>query len=366
MSISKTPRRSRRVDFSTLTVRMWDFTGMAILNLFIWVVIVIYLSPLTYMLGTSLKSSSQLSDSRSPVWPAQAVTFQYEGRKLSVYDVPVGTGVRQWALYKPHIQYSEFIDPANPQAGPITWNGSWRSLARVYRFHLTNNFTTLWERIDYPDLLRNTFVVVGLGEIGVLCASIAVAYGFSRFRIPGGKYLFILLIATIMIPDSITLVPSYYINFRILNWLHTLWPVDAVYFIPLILPHFFGNAIYIFLLRQNFKALPRELDEAAMLDGAGPLRTLISIVLPQAVPVVVTVALLHFFNGWNELRMASLYLMASRERTMAFSAQSFVSYGFTPEFLQSSALMLMIIPIVVLFLSQRFFMQDMIVTGLEK
>jgi multiple sugar transport system permease protein len=131
-------------------------------------------------------------------------------------------------------------------------------------------------------------------------------------------------------------------------------------------PQFFGSAIYIFLLRQNFKAIPRDLDEAAMLDGAGPLRTLVSIVLPQAVPVVVTVALLHFFNAWNEMRMASLYLSTSQERTMAFSAQAFISYGFTPEYLQASALLLMVVPIIVLFLAQRFFMQDMVVTGLEK
>ena len=139
-----------------------------------------------------------------------------------------------------------------------------------------------------------------LSEIGILLSSIAVAYGFSRFRIPGGKFLFFLLIATIVIPDSITLVPSYVIFTRILPW-------NGTYY-PLIVPAFFGSAIYIFLLRQNFRSIPRDLDEAAMLDGAGPLRTLISIIIPQAVPAIVTVALLHFFNTWNELRMASLYL----------------------------------------------------------
>ena len=104
-----------------------------------------------------------------------------------------------------------------------------------------------------------------------------------------------------------------------------------------------------------------------MLDGAGPLRTLISIIIPQAVPAIVTVALLHFFNTWNELRMASLYLtIRSDLQTISFSTQFSPTYGFTPEVLQTGAVFLLAIPLLVLFLSQHFFMQDMVVTGLEK
>ena len=170
--------------------------------------------------------------------------------------------------------------------------------------------------------------------------------------------MFILLIATIVIPDSITLVPNYYIYTHILHW-------NGSYY-PLIVPAFFGSAIYIFLLRQNFKSIPRDLDEAAMLDGAGPMRTLISIILPQAIPVV-TVAMLQFFNSWNELRMASLYLSIRPDLwTMPFTSQAIQSYGFTPDSLQASAVILIAIPLLILFLSQRFFMQDMVITGLEK
>jgi multiple sugar transport system permease protein len=230
----------------------------------------------------------------------------------------------------------------------------------VYKLKLnTNNYVQLWQVIDYPRYLRNTLTVVGLSEIGVLCSSIAVAYGLSRFRIPGGRFLFILLIATIVIPDSITLIPTYVIFTRVLGWNGS--------FYPLVVPQFFGSAVYIFLLRQNFKSIPRDLDESAMLDGAGPLRILTSIILPQSIPVVTTVALLQFFNGWNELRMASLYLGIRPDlQTMAFTAQAFPAIGFTPEALQASALFLLVVPVIVLFLSQRLFMQDMVVTGLEK
>jgi multiple sugar transport system permease protein len=357
MKNSKNPQRS---SFSTLTLRLWEFTGTALLTMFIWVILLIFLSPLSYMIITSLKAPEEFRDGNSPIYPAQALSYTYQGKSYELLKVPTETGVHDWALFKAGRTSSQFIDPANPAAGPITWQGSWRSLSGVYRFRLNwSNYVTLWKTIDYPHFLKNTFVIAILGEIGVLCSSIAVAYGFSRFRIPGGKFLFYLLIATIVIPDTITLVPSYVIYTRVLHW-------NGSYY-PLVVPAFFGSAIYIFLLRQNFKSIPRDLDEAAMLDGAGPLRTLISIIIPQAVPAIVTVALLQFFNSWNELRMASLYLsIRSDLKTMAFTAQSFQAYGFTPNTLQASAVLLMVIPLVILFLSQRYFMQDMVVTGLEK
>ncbi|MGB7537112.1 MAG: carbohydrate ABC transporter permease [Anaerolineales bacterium] len=350
----------RLFNVSTLTFRLWNFTGTALLNLLLWVAVLAYLSPLSYMVATALKTSAQLGDSSAPILPSKAITFTYQGTEYSVYEVPTENGVKQWALVNYFRKYSEFIDPANPDAGLIHWEGSWRSLAKAYTPSVTfNNFVTLWNSIDYPLRLRNSLIVVGLAELGVLCSSILVAYGFARFRIPGSKYLFFLCIATIMIPDSITLVPSFVIYTRVLNWNGS--------FLPLIVPQFFGSAIYIFLLRQNFKTIPREMDEAAMLDGAGPLRTLISIILPQAVPVVVTVALLQFFNMWNEMRMSSLYLSARQDLwTMPYTAQAFITFGFTAEMLQASALILIIVPVVVLFVAQRFFMQDMIVTGIEK
>jgi multiple sugar transport system permease protein len=358
----KKSRRSLRRQSSTLTLRAWEFTGTALLTLFIWIFLLIFLSPLSYMVVTSLRSSDEFRDLSAPPYPAERLTYDYEGRTYQLYKVPTEDGIiHEWALVKPSRLSSQFIDPAHPEQGLITWNGSWRSLGGVFRFRIYwQNYVSIWNAIDYFRLIKNTMIIVVLSEIGILVSSIAVAYGFSRFRIPGGRFLFFLLIATIIIPDSITLVPSFVIFTRILPW-------NGTYY-PLIVPAFFGSAIYIFLLRQNFRSIPRDLDEAAMLDGAGPLRTLISIIIPQAIPAIVTVALLHFFNTWNELRMSSLYLGIRQDlQTMAFSGQaSPQTYGFTPEFLQTSAVMLIAIPLLILFLSQRFFMQDMVVTGMEK
>ena len=358
MMKSKNPFRSQS---STLTLRTWEFTGTALLTLFIWIFLLAFLSPLSYMIVTSLRSQDEFRDRSAPPYPAERLTYDYQGTTYQLYKVPTTDGViHQWALVVPSRLSSQFIDPAHPEQGLITWQGSWRALNGVFRFRIYwENYTSIWKAVPYVSLLKNTLIIVVLSEIGMLLSSIAVAYGFSRFRIPGGRFLFFLMIATIVIPDSITLVPSYVIFTRILPW-------NGSYY-PLIVPAFFGSAIYIFLLRQNFKSIPRDLDEAAMLDGAGPLRILVSIMIPQAVPAIVTVSLLHFFNSWNELRMSSLYLAIRPDlQTLAFSSQAFPTYGFTPQALQTSAVMLIAIPLLVLFLSQRFFMQDMVVTGMEK
>ncbi len=357
----KKSRLLRSRGSSALTLRLWEFTGTSMLTLLIWIFLIVFLSPLSYMLVTSLKSSDEFRVTTAPLLPAERLTYTYQGKPYQLYKVPTADGViHNWALVKPTRTVSQFIDPAHPETGLIEWKGNWRALDGVYRYRIYwNNYSYIWNAVDYPRYLRNTFVIVILGELGILCSSVAVAYGFSRFRIPGAKFLFFLLIATIVIPDSITLVPSFVIFARVLHWNGSMY--------PLIVPAFFGSAIYIFLLRQNFKSIPRDLDEAAMLDGAGPLRTLVSIVVPQSVPAIVTVALLYFFNTWNELRMSSLYLGTRPDlQTMAFTAFSGTSYGFTPEVLQTSAVILMAVPLLVLFLSQRFFMQDMVVTGIEK
>lgn len=363
--VEKPVRRKQRRNaphhhVSTLTLRLWEFSGTALLNLIVFTLIAVYLSPLAYMLITSLKSQEQMRDTFAPILPAERLTFTYDGKTYALYKVPTDEGVRHLALVNSSRTYSEFLDPERPEAGLIRWEGSWRSLEGVYRFKLNwSNFTFLFQHINYGQLLKNTLTIALISEVGVLLSSIAVAYGFSRFRIPGGRFLFFLLIATIMIPDSITLVPSFFIYTRVLKWGGT--------FLPLLTPHLFGNAIFIFLLRQNFKSIPRDLDEAAMLDGAGPLRILTSIIAPQAMPAIITIALLHFFYIWNELRFSSLYLSTRHDLwTISFSGQAFQTYGFTPERLQASAVIILIIPVLVLFLAQRFFMRDLVVTGLEK
>jgi multiple sugar transport system permease protein len=343
-----------------MSLGRWEALGTGLVNLLVFSFLVVYLFPTLYMLATSFMESIQLQDRNAPPYPAQHIRFEYQGDEHRVYQVPFGEEIRELALVTPGRTSSEFIDPQNPEAGLITWEGNWRSLVGVYRFHATlENFKLLFRSLRLPQMIKNTLIIATISEIGVLLSSIIVAYGFARFPLPGGNFLFYLMIATLLIPEKITLIPTYFFFVRILEW-------DGSW-LPILVPFFFGNAVYIFLLRQNFKSIPKEMEESAFLDGAGPLRTLFSIVLPQSWPVVITISLLHFFYIWNETRQAALYLSTRRDLIpVSFGVQNFQSLAPVQNQLQASALIIMIVPVIILLISQRYFMRDVVVTGTER
>jgi multiple sugar transport system permease protein len=345
---------------SYLSLQLWETIGTGLFNLFILGILVVYLFPILYMVATAFMEGPQLRDRNAPPYPSQHTRIEYQSRDFMIYNVPMDGEIRQLALVEQGRTSSQFLDPQNPDGGLITWEGNWRQLKGVYRFYMTwDNFSTLFRSLAIPRMLQNTLVMTVISEIGVLLSSIIVAYGFSRFPLPGGNLLFYVLIGTILIPEKVTLIPTYFFFVRILNWEGT-W-------LPLLVPFFFGNAVFIFLLRQNFKSIPKDLDEAAMLDGAGPLRILFQVILPQSWPTVITASLLHFFYMWNETRQAALYLTTSRELApISFGVQNFQSLAPIQNQLQASALILMIVPVIVLLISQRYFMRDVVVTGMER
>jgi multiple sugar transport system permease protein len=332
---------------------------IASFNGLVWLLLGLYLLPVLAMVSTALMPTEQLSDRNAPLYPARIRQVSYQGQEYQLYNVPTENGMEQWALIEPGQTSSRFINPQDPDSGPIVWNGNWVMLKAVYEFHPAwENFNVLAKSIAFPRMLYSSLVLTLVGELGILVSSILVAYGFARFRLPGGELLFYILIATILIPDKITFIPSFFVYVNFLEWKGT--------FLPILVPLFFGNAVYIFLLRQNFKSIPIDLEEAAMLDGAGPLRRLFLVVLPQSWPVVVTVSLLHFFYSWNETRLASLYLNSnSALLPLSFGIQRYQSRIPIQNIIQASTLTVLIIPVIVLFAAQRLFMQGVIVTGAE-
>ena len=213
--------------------------------------------------------------------------------------------------------------------------------------------------MNFPLLLRNTVGIAVLSTFGAIVSSILVAYGFARFRFPGKNVFFIILIATIILPFQVTLLPTYVI-FTWLGWNGT-W-------LPLIIPHFFANAYNVFLLRQYFMSIPRELDEAAMIDGAGPFRILRSIIVPQSVAAITAVCLFHFFFAWNDFLVPLLYLASKPDlQPLSLGIQQFNAlYSTQPTLIQAAAFMTMIVPIAVFLLAQRAFMRGVVVTGVDK
>ena len=337
------------------TLRSFAVTFFAV------VVLAAFLSPMLRTVTTALKSTEQITQAGSPLWPADSATFEFEGEVYDIYHVPLPDGSTQdLALVQKGRQESQFINPANPEGGLITWQGSWRALESSWELAPKwSNFADVWEIIDFPRLLFNTAALAVIGTIGTLLSCVVVAYGFARFRFPGRNLLFLLLLSTIFLPAAVTLIPTYTI-FVQLGWVGT-W-------LPLLVPAFFANAYDVFLLRQYFLTLPRELDDAAKIDGAGPFRILTSIIIPQSWAVIVAVAVFHLVYTWNLYFEPLLYLSSEPDmQPIATGLARFNSiYGSSPELVQAATLMTIIIPMAVFFVAQRAFMRGIVITGVEK
>src|SRR3954462_1325509 len=345
---------------AALSRSLRGFTARAGITLLGIALVAAFLMPLGYMVATSLKDKGQISDPTAPPYPASAVTFRYDGEDYPLVKVPLDGTMRELALVVKGRESSQLVDPSNAPAGLVTWQGRWRTLEPVYRFDpKISNFGLVWDTIDFPKLLRNTVLIALLSTIGAVGSSVAVAYGFSRFRFPGRGPLMIILISTIILPFQVTLIPSY-IAFTAIGWTGT-W-------LPLIVPHWFANAYNVFLLRQYFLTIPRDLDEAAMIDGAGPFRILRSVIVPQAIPAITAVALFHFFFAWNDFFVPLLYLANKPElQPLSIGIQQYNAlYASQPTLIQASAVLAMIVPVVIFFLAQRAFMRGVVVTGLDK
>jgi multiple sugar transport system permease protein len=330
-------------------------TGLGLLVLFI------FLLPISYVLSTAFKLDSQMTTIGAPQYPAEQDTFSYEGQEYPLYDVPMEDGtVRRLAVVNPYRENSDVIDPERPEEGVFNMQGRWRTWTPIYRFApKLDNFTEAWELVNFPRMFRNSLLIAGISTIGTLIACILVAYGFTRFQLPGKNILFVILISTIVLPPQATIIPLY-ILFSKLGWTQT-W-------LPLLVPAFFANAYDVFLLRQYFMSIPRELDEAAMLDGASPLRILTSIIIPQAGPAITAVTIFHFFFVWNQYFEPLVYLLG-REDLYPVSVgigQFVTTFSVFPGLSAATAVLAMALPAIMFFLAQRQFMQGIVVTGVEK
>ncbi len=348
----------------------------------------IFLMPFLFMIFTSLKTPNQITVLGSPIYPAMPgsytyngddtneYTFEYDnngktmkmivkmsayvGKTLDVYRVPLESGETSLALLKGTNAASVFLDPKNPDEKPILWVGYYKSLERPWSWSPTwENYSKVWNDINYPRILWNTVFYTITTTIGILVSCVLVAFGFSRFRFPGRDFMFVVLISSIFLPGAVTIIPQFTF-FSQIGWVGT-W-------LPLIIPSFFANAYDTFLLRQYFMTLPRELDEAAMMDGASPLRVLWSVILPQSYAAIVAVSVFHIVWAWNDYFGPLIYLstkMDSQPVSVALARFNGI-YGQQPQMIQAGALMTIIIPMIIFFLAQRFFIQGIVITGVEK
>jgi multiple sugar transport system permease protein len=324
------------------------------------VILLLYLMPLAYSFVTSLKTKQQVSDINSPLLPSSAEIFRYQGKDVPVVTVPTDEGLKNLALIKKGRNSSLFIDPQDPSAGEITWEGSWRTLKPVYQLSLTwDNYPKAFKTISFLRMFGYTLMYAMVTTLASTFSAAIVAYGFSRFRFPFQGLLFLILISTIILPPQVTLVPTYAF-FYFLGWTGT-W-------LPLIIPAFFSNAYNVFLLRQYFLTIPTEIEDAARIDGAGPIQTFLRIILPQSVPALIAVSLFHFFYAWNDFFGPLIYLAGNLDaQPMSIGLHRFNGlYSSEPQLLQAASILTMLLPLLLFFFAQRHFMQGVVVTGVEK
>jgi multiple sugar transport system permease protein len=219
-------------------------------------------------------------------------------------------------------------------------------------------------KLNFPLLTRNTVLVAALSVLGTTISSAIVAYGFARIRFKGNSFLFGVMLATMMIPFPVVMVPL----FSVFRWLgdHTSIPLLGT-LTPLWLPAWFGSAFNIFLLRQFFLTIPKDLSDAAQVDGCSEWGIFRRIILPLSRPALSVVALFTFMGAWNDFLGPLVYIQDPSQYTLALGLQTFQSqHGGTEWNLLMAASVLVILPIILLFfVAQKTFIQGIATTGIK-
>jgi multiple sugar transport system permease protein len=219
------------------------------------------------------------------------------------------------------------------------------------------NFTRAWSSLPFGLFSMNSFKVSILGTVGTLVSCSWAAYAFARLRFPFKNVLFTLILATMMIPGQITMIPVFVIM-KYLGWYDTHF--------PLWVPHFFGSAFGTFLLRQFFMALPAELDDAAKIDGCNPLQIYYKIFLPLSKPALATLGVLTFLSSWNSLLGPVIYLKTIEKFTLMIGLSFFQGQYFTDYSLLMSGSLISLLPIILLYIvAQKYFVQGIALTGIK-
>lgn len=325
-----------------------------------------FLLPFLWMLITALKSSQDVFHT-PPRWlPYDNVRVDVGGEQLPLYNVQTEDGLRQLAAVKIIEGVGTFVDPANPsqtfeyeiQQGTVKIAEPVMEIS--FRWQ---NFPDAMNRGSRPTVgasfwiyFRNSLIIAFFAIIGTLLSNAPVAYAFARIKFPGRDLVFLLVLATMMLPFQVTMIPIYLFFNNFLGWGDT--------FLPLIIPTFFANAYDVFLLRQFFRTIPEEMCDAARVDGASEWQIFTRIVMPLSVPVLATVTVFTFLWAWNDFTGPLLFLTSPRNFTMALGLQDFQSQRTMVWNQLMAASVVFTIPIIIaFFFAQKTFIQGIKLTG---
>jgi multiple sugar transport system permease protein len=349
----------------------------------------VFITPFAWMVSTALKPLDQTL-AQPPEWFARRYEAPLEGRLQEIRPGTTVTEPSVWALERAMAQPVVLPEasirdgawwPQNGAPVPVTVikrvpasaGTPWREITDldgrrrdvVPQAEIASRIAPRWENFPraigamrrFPRYLANTLALCLLNVAGTVLSSALVAYGFSRLEWRWRDPAFGLLLATMMIPFPVTMVPLFSL-FRWLGWIGTLR--------PLWVGSFFASAFNVFLLRQFFRTIPRELSEAARIDGCGEFRIFWQVVLPLCRPALVVVALFTFMGTWNDFLGPLIYLTDERDYTLALglrAMQTTGSGGIEWNYLMAAST-LMILPVITLFfLAQRSFVEGIALTG---
>jgi multiple sugar transport system permease protein len=212
--------------------------------------------------------------------------------------------------------------------------------------------------ITFSTFFLNSFIVAGVGTLTVVFASALVAYGFARLRFAGKNFWFTCMLLTLMLPTQVQIIPQY-IVFNKLNWINTFW--------PLLVPRFFGQAFFIFLMIQFIRGIPRELDEAAEIDGAGKFDIFWRVILPLLMPAIITSAIFSFYWTWEDFFGPLLYLSKPQLYTVSLALKNFADSSSATNWGAIFAMsVLSLLPVFILFIIfQRYIVEGISTSGLK-
>lgn len=248
---------------------------------------------------------------------------------------------------------------------PVWWmvSTSLKSMQEITRFPPTiipeefhfENYINTWKSAPFTLYTLNTLFITTFVVIGSVLSNSFIAYGFAKIKFRGKKFLFAVVLSTMMIPGFVTLIPQY-VLFSKLGWLNTA--------LPLIVPPFFGSAFFIFLLRQFFMTIPNEMIEAAKIDGASHFYIWRKIAVPLAKPAIATVAIFAFNGAWNDFQGPLLYLNDEILYTLQIGLQIFKGEVATQwNYLMAGSLLVLLPVITLFFIFQRYFIEGANITS---
>ncbi len=243
---------------------------------------------------------------------------------------------------------SSFKEPSELFQIPVRWLPQSLQLA---------NYEKIFKLIPFFLYLRNTMIIVVATMVGALISSSLVGYGFSRLRWKLRDKLFILVLITMILPYQVTMIPLFLL-FKQFKWVGG--------YLPLIVPAFFGNPFFIFLMRQFFSQIPDDLSQAARIDGAGEFRIFWQICLPLSKPALATVAIYSFLRAWNDFIGPLIYLTNNETYTLSIGIQ-LIRSRIDPkwEVLMSSGVLMVLPVLVIFFLLQKYFIQGIALSGIK-